>query len=673
MLELKMTNNSIWKPIWKWLVSAAAVVGVAIWAIAKWLGVAATTSVVVKTIATTAIVATIAIFSFHFGIKENMSPAYSQKVRELVEFQDYDEAIKYLNELIYSLDKHVEKLQDKVLTIVNKSEVTSERDINKLQLTLNRHETAIERAMISRRAMELVSADVRYAGKKISQDQWLREYEEVFANNMEIAGRVAKSHLLFNPSNEILSAQQVWIMLLRDYPADARAEMALWLAKLHTPEILPDVDTVTPFYSKLIFSVRDTNAALSLLRQYIEIMKAGDFWKNSDRFLELILTLFPDTELGSVAAYYQLENMTPGYDRDLYVVNLVEKHANTRLADNLKAEYLYILISAQQFEKALKYLDNEGMLEKVDDQKDVAKAMYALTEKAVEVLNSSTKVKTLSSGDKEDATQAYTTDLLCLQIAEQYCVKGDHLLAAELFLISLQKVDGLLVNLVSGKPLKRLDEIVNPSDLQEMESLAKYFLVLSKIQIGLLDNKELHFKEMLLKSLSDELKPYILVQLIQHSVSSNDYESAFSYLTSALNIMPDSDLLLKLRDELEIVKEDKSRKGQLRKDKEKYFHTAMVTTSQREAIEELFKVAEIHQNLNEMEQAIGVYKLIADKYPGHHKAPVALIKCIEIIERSVNDIKIHNTIDRYKYLNQRLVYFRNRLGKEYPGSRNPKE
>ena len=225
----------------------------------------------------------------------------------------------------------------------------------------------------------------------------------------------------------------------------------------------------------------------------------------------------------------------------------MERFPTTSVAQVLRQDYALALIARGSIEQSVRAIDVRDTWQKASNPKQAAEAILHLTT-AVSTLRPS--VQSRVHDEAESVSTAPTPLSLCLPIAQGYHDAGDYIRATEVLFAVLRTVNALAPNLVSGAPLRRPDEIVDSSDPEHAKLLAKYFLAIAQYHSESVEAGRAALYVLATAPLPKRLQPYVLLPLIEYLVSQGNFESAQIHLDNALAELPNSSVLVKLRDDM---------------------------------------------------------------------------------------------------------------------------
>lgn len=628
------------KSIWKWLVSGIVAVAVAIGAGVYWLGTAATTSSVVGTVATTGGVVAAAAFTFSFGDKaEGVGKIhkYAKQAYDLVASGKNEQAVQFMDKMVAALDDCLVTLEKETKTEAAgpTTQPTEKKELQgkKIPPKGPPKPRVLQHAIVGRQAAELLRANLHHKAGKLSEDEWLGVYENVFNSNAEKSRNIAKTIVYL--AGEHLDAEDVQSLIKKQIPPGPRGDLALWLLQKNSPADNGTVDECIKFYEELLAHTSDTATAPAILSRLIAILDKQKRYSDSDRVLDHFITLFSDSVLGARAAVLRLGGVEPGPSRDAKLVALVEEHPNSAISENLRSAYVAALLNRKQLEKALQAIDEDGLLGEIRTEEDAADVFLALTQKACGLRPTVIRDRSAhGTAKKVPSAQTATPFSICTDLAGRFLDAREYRIAVEFSFAALRSVGSLPLDLITGQPIRTSSDLGSIDNPEESKHIAKYLRALACYVRKDQNAGDRILQELLQACLSKPLRPHVLHLAARTCAEANDLDSAVKYADWAVAVLPNSPVLVALQARVTEAQQQSQVRSRIEKEQKQHLEAAHAATDTNEAVKHYEEFAELSLALDNVEQAVGTYLTIVEKFPNHVKAPAVLAESIELLDRT---------------------------------------
>lgn len=639
---------SIAKRFWKWIVSGIVAIGVGSWAAIHWLiaGAAstvavATTAGVVKTVAVaTAVVATTA-FSFNFGDKGSSLGTYAEKAFVLAGEGKKTEALKHTDQLVLELDKHLDVLKSDLETaqslpvsseLPEKERKAKEDDLKVIQQLL-------DMGQLQQQVVQLLRYDVLRKLDELSEREWIDNICNILKENPDDAEKITESFLSAIGTN--IASKEVWSLVRKEIPSDARGILSLWLIKNNTTDATASVKDCEIFYNELLSYSAESDSAAEILLAYtdnLDSLTKGIDRRSATRtandMLETYIALFPDSDLGSTAAHLRLGGIEPGEKRNRKIRALVDRYSGTVMAKNLLAAYTKVLLEDGEYQKALVNLDSEGKLNTIKTEQEAIDSLLALVKKATSIQSTAipNRYGDPKAKSKNGTQKIVTPFLICLGLSRELGDSGDYSTASGLLFVAMEKAGMLPKNLMTGQAMHKLSSLGDTSEPNIARNIASYLQTLAMYTQKDTKKADSRLAELERETLPESLRPYVLYLLARRATENKKYAKAMQYAKAAVETMPTSPILVSLSSKINEAKQKEEVHARIAEQQKKHLAAAESAQTAEEAISHYKKVSDLSLALNDIEQAIGIHLLIVEKFPENRQAPVALDESIKILK-----------------------------------------
>jgi hypothetical protein len=617
------------RALWKWLVSGAAVVGASIWGALEWLGGAATTGVIAKTAVTTGVVAVAAAFTFSFGDKATGVDGYAAEAYQMIVKGQKKEAVDYTDKLIAALDQHIEGLE-KEIKEGPKPVATQPNAKEPVKSTLSPEEK-LKYSRNSRQAADLLQINIKMLAGQMTDDQWMAAYEKALNADAEHA-KATIAILTKCASDKEFPPAKVGMLLKRNIPAEARGELALWLMKSQAPDDKVPSAKCAEFYEGLLAYSADSSAGASILNTYVTALdKRKDAVAIND-VLANYISLFYGSEIGVAAAKLAIARQADDAAKNAMVIKYVDQYPNSALSKGLLREYASALVQRGDYAKALAVVDTKGVLKKVKTPQEAAGLLVGL------------------AGNL--ATPTCPAETICIGLSQSLYESGDYANSMELDFAVLQLAKAVPVNLMTQRPIRKVSEVIDSSEPKDIAAAAKYFLAYAMyLQTTDSPARRKMFEELRTEKVHASLEPYVLYLLIQNGIKMQQWDIARQDAAKALATLPASQVLLGVQNEIELKYQQAKAKEKIVVQQKALLEEIAKTTNDGDAIRKYEKLADLYLASNDLEQAVGAYLLIAEKYPKNAAAPSGIASAIALLEQTDKErfaARIAALIDKLK-------------------------
>ena len=611
------------KSAWLWVVSAPVALGVGIWALIRHLVSAAVATMaggglVKSVVATAAVGAAAAGFTFSFGDKTGGLTEYANKTSEFIAAEDYDQAAEYVDSLLAALDEHLTTLEQEDTAVVPGSQSKS-----------------LRRGRATRALAEFLRANVQLAAGELTEKQWIAAFEQASKTTAAILGEADSRLLPLAVGN--LTSDRAWALLKTDLPAGDRARLALWLMTESNPELIDWAQGYDQFQQDPLTLATSRQAGPELLARHIESLDQAGQWQLADDTLDHFVVLFADTDLGAQAASLRVGRVEPGPARAALVIDLVRQHPGSAVARALLNSYVWMLMEQDKAADVLAAIDRDNQLGQVATLEQLPAVLYRLrqqTQQSTGQLGSGRSANHSRSGAHSDAAESSAAfDLIGTRLARQLLDSGLYAASAEFSLAVLQDNDATPISLVTGQAIRRSSDIADTRDADVAEPLAEYFAALVAQAQGQSSMADQALAELAERSLPDGLRAHILSTQARRAQAVGDYNRAADLIDQAVTSMPDSLILADWQQEITNTQRATSLRSRIRRQQRDHLAAAESAESDDQAVAHYRKVAELHLGLDNPEQAIWTYSLILERYPLNPAIPAVLADCIAVFDQ----------------------------------------
>ena len=304
----------------------------------------------------------------------------------------------------------------------------------------------------------------------------------------------------------------------------------------------------------------------------------------------------------------------------------------------MRYDYAQVLAERCEYSKAIETIDTEREIKKARTPQDVADLVMKYAK-----MVSSPKVS------------AFT---ICTKFSQDFLTNSNYAGSAALSFAALKSVSALPNNLITQRPIRKISEVIDMDDPANIQLAAEYLqaCILEKQKSNSKSAREL-LDKMRTEKCPSSFEPYILCLLIDDAVSSENWELARTYAGKALEQYPASTILIDLQNQLDHKYQQAKARSRIETEKKNLLEDIKKAQIPDEAIKGYKKLADLYLATNNMEQAVGIYLQIVNKYPKHPLAPSCLADTILLLEQT----------NKKKY-EPRIKSLIERLKKEYPSS-----
>jgi len=624
--------------LWKWVGLSALVVGTLIWAGTHWWGKTGahevvTTEGIVKTVVTMKSDPGASAGSFKFDDRASELNEYTSKAYELVLKGQKQEAIDYTCKLIVALDRHIQMLENEAQSktqVPTTQKGTSSSNEPKVFFSLRQ-------SRIRRVVAELTLANIKVLAGQISDEQWAGSYEKILQTHAKEANDIARI-LTYCMSAKEVPIEKVEKLLTKNIPADARGKLALWLVRYNRPDDNASTAKCKEFYESLLAHSADSCDGSLILTAYVMALDRRKETSLIRETLENYASLFFDSDVGLTAVGSLVAHESDASVQNKLIVNYYEKYPNSFLAKGLRCDYAEILTEQGKYAEGLATIDVEGALKKAKTPQEASDVITRLA--------------------KQIGTPKVPAFAICTKISQDFFERGDYANSIELNFAALKSINALPINLITQRPIRKISEIIEADDPKSIQVAAKYFQMCVFQQKK--DNSKYIQKtlgEILHENNSSSFEPYILVLLINDATAAQKWNEAKTYVGRALELLPSSSTLINLQNQIDLKYQQASAKNRIESEQRELLKAIEKAPTDEDAINKYEKLAELYLATNNMEQAIGTYLVVVEKYSKHHAAPTCLSDAISLLEQA----------DKDKYAS-RIKTLVDRLKKDYPAS-----
>ncbi len=612
------------KSLWKWIVSAVVAVGLAIWGVIAWIGSAATTGTAVQTAVTAgAVVAATTAYTFSFGDKSGGVAQYWEEASKLMAEGKPDQASDYFNEMTVAFDERIAEIK----AYADGATPPSASD-DQAAPTPEEAAQMFDTAQKTRQILAMLRHDIQLARGDISRPQWAEEYAAGLAASPD-PGRTL--HLLMTMTGESFTTEAADALRQVELPTSARGELAMWIARHQTPPEEAEFSEVAALYDELLAYASDTKAAPDLLTAYVKALDERNQSGAADQVIDTFIVLFPDTELGVTAARLKLGGLPAGQARHAAVLEIVDQHPGSALADGLHESYIQALIAHRRYEQAIRAMDTQGRLEQVTSQEEAAEVFAALADSTKKFKGDKFLIR--PGGSAKAADRPMSPLEINSGLASRFVAAGEAPLAARLMFAALRNAKALPDHLITGRPIRRCEDIVDPEDPAAAKPLVTYFLAMAQQELK--QNAQAHTVMARLRTdrLPDPLRPYVLVYFIDRHHQAGEYDEALAVTREALQIMPASPKLMTWQTQFAEASRKESVRTKIEAQQAQLRAEAEAASDAGRAVANYEQIAELHLALNDVEQAIGTYLTVVEKHPEHPRAVQLLAASIDLLKQ----------------------------------------
>jgi tetratricopeptide (TPR) repeat protein len=598
-----------------------------------------------------------AAFTFSFGDKVDLS-TYAQEALKLIDAGKQKEAIDYTSQLITALDSRLESLEKRASSeSVSKAAEGQDKSSQPTVVKKPTIDQMLHQGKMSRQTAELLRANIQMTAGAISQEDWLAIYEKTLNAVPEDSGWVISSLVAF--ARKDFTRERISALLRKDLPAKAREKLALlWLAVENASGGTTPADERASVYRELINGTAQTDAALRLLRECITKLDQLGKQAEANEALDNLISIFPDSPLGSLAIKFRLGATEPGSERASMVVDLFEKYPQSAIGKELLGTYVAVLMKRGEFSKALAAVDREQSLGKVQTQEEGYEVLLRLAERACQLQVISVEERLDSSPVATDTSANYSPVFICRSLAKEFLERGEYAISSGINFCVLRSMNRLPIDLITGQVLRRASDVGKTDD----PHVANFFCVCVMRAAGEHDAGDVLLEKLYRETPPSELRSYVLNLKAQRAAEVPDYDLAISCATEALKSLPDSlplvtfhaDLLKEQRQSVVRANLDRQRKACLA--------AAKAAQTGQTGLEQYEKAIALSLALDDIEQAVGACLAIAERFPEHTAAPAAIADGIRIMAQA----------DAAKY-SARIQSLTERLQAHYPNTREARE
>ena len=394
--------------------------------------------------------------------------------------------------------------------------------------------------------LQLIVADLRHSAEKLTREDWLAHYTAT----LKVAGPRADEvyELKSILTGEDLGAEAARLLLAQPMEVAARRYPAMRLLSLGAPGDGADIQRVVPFYTQLLDYVSETEAASYVLTRYIDALDRRGAKSRADDVLDKYVKLFADADLGVTAALLRLGSYESGPARDRALIELIRHDSNALFVDRLRPQYVRALLVSGHNQEALREIDAGDALAGARGPADTAATMFRIVSNALDPINGDRFPNRTGKKTKSGATRRHraTTRSVCVGLTEQYLDRGDHATAVELGLAMFAGGEDTPLNLATGKPIDRPAQVIDVNDPKAAGSLARYLVATARV-LDFEGRERQAMAALLASAPHDAVRPYILYRLGREAARVHDHETAMDHIDKALRLVPESPLLLELK------------------------------------------------------------------------------------------------------------------------------
>lgn len=620
------------RSFWKWAISSLSPLGVFAGTIVKWVvsGAGAVAAInaaaVAKAVAVTAVVAGAgAVFSFSFGDKAESFDRFPYAARVFLASGKNEQAVEYADGLITALNKDIDALRSEVASKRSTESSTSSKNL-------------LRRRLVQKLVAELFKADIRRRDGQITLEQWRRSFEGALQDDAE-ARQVVRGILKVEGGR--FSEDLAWELAANGLPAEVRGQFALWLDRYKAPSWADSAQQCTEFYERLLLCVGDLAEAAFVLERYVKALDMRSCTNEANDYLDTLIPLYGDCELGAAAARLRLGAIEPGPDRDARVIAVVRENPGSVIARGLAPDYSTALIRRGETWKALVAADSEGRLETIDDERAKAEVLLALAERVCAFPPSIPDRLGEDKAGQEETKPAEKQQLdslsVCVVLAKELFDAGDYSASAELVTVALRKDGSLPVNLAAGLTIEESSELGDMADPKVAEPVAGYLLAAIHRAV-----KETELGDAILEGLSsrtspESIQPYVCHMMAERAALTGDHESALTWIAKGLVFIPASPVLALFEAEVNQAREELVTRRRIDKEQRRCLVLADSAKTSEEAIKQYQRMAQLCLSIGDLEQAAGAHLLIVAKFSGNQAAPAALSEAIRLLGSSDKD------------------------------------
>jgi tetratricopeptide (TPR) repeat protein len=597
------------KALWAWALSMLVAGLVAAWAAVSWFTGAAATSTVVGAAGVAALTAGMAL---SFGDKSNLTHLgdVARQAVVMTTSGQPQQAREYL--------KSVESLVENHLLEMNSIEPPDgSTDTQESHLRSDR----VIMAQGMQQAIAALKSTTDLSAGKITESAWARTCQDIL-----LADPAASSYamdLFLQAMGDELTLDRAITLSAAQLPEPAQARLASWMVRRVAAQQsgADSIPARMARYQQLLAPLSTSTASRMVLTQFVRGAVAMDRGEAADRALQSIAILRADDEIGVSAARLRLQRISNlDLRRDL-ALQMLNDVPQSMVARELAPDGVAALFGQARL------IDAVTMLERQSSQ--AAQSLPTAILQNVHLFAArSTLPEPAYFGSKKQATDE---SVVLTSLLEAMLDTGR---SADAVKVAMSSHNVAVIDLVDDGPLLDIEELGDLTDPQQAKVIGLYLLALHRIADG-----DEQYGAAVLHGLAktaavpDSLRAYVLTALAELATAKAEHHQAAGYLTEALAIRPHYrvvDVMLADAVEAQQLAEKRARlESQLRPHQQ-----AMENAS---AGEHLLAMAELYQQSEFTEQAVGLLLDAVQHDREHEMAPKLLGKAIAILTESGTD------------------------------------